>query len=68
MYIKLDSKIKSSNFHPKSRLLCICAFRRESILSNLYLPFVKLATIKFDEYSNDNTPLRAKFIAIRDYE
>jgi len=28
----------------------------------------KLATIKFDEYSNDNTPLRAKFIAIRDYE
>lgn len=28
----------------------------------------KLATIKFDEYSNDNTPLRAKFISIRDYE
>ncbi len=28
----------------------------------------KLATIKFDEYSNDNVPLRAKFIAIRDYE
>jgi ATP-dependent DNA ligase len=28
----------------------------------------KLATIKFDEYSNDNVPLRAKFISIRDYE
>lgn len=28
----------------------------------------KLATIKFDEYSNDNVPLRAKFIGIRDYE
>lgn len=28
----------------------------------------KLATIKFDEYSIDNIPLRAKFIAIRDYE
>lgn len=28
----------------------------------------KMATIKFDEYSNDNVPLRAKFIAIRDYE
>jgi len=28
----------------------------------------KLATIKFDEYSKDNVPLRAKFIAIRDYE
>ena len=28
----------------------------------------KLATIKFDEYSEDNIPLRAKFISIRDYE
>ena len=28
----------------------------------------KLATISFDEYSQDNIPLRAKFIAIRDYE
>jgi hypothetical protein len=28
----------------------------------------KLATIKFDEYSKDGIPLRAKFIAIRDYE
>ena len=28
----------------------------------------KMATIKFDEYSNNNVPLRAKFIAIRDYE
>lgn len=28
----------------------------------------KMATIKFDEYSNDNTPLRAKFITIRNYE
>lgn len=28
----------------------------------------KMATIKFDEYSNENVPLRAKFIAIRDYE
>lgn len=28
----------------------------------------KLATIKFDEFSRDNVPLRAKFISIRDYE
>ncbi len=28
----------------------------------------KFATIKFDEYSNENVPLRAKFITIRDYE
>lgn len=28
----------------------------------------KLATIKFDEFSRDQVPLRAKFIAIRDYE
>lgn len=28
----------------------------------------KLATIKFDEYSKIGIPLRAKFIAIRDYE
>ena len=28
----------------------------------------KMATISFDEYSSDNTPLRAKFITIRDYE
>ena len=25
-------------------------------------------TISFDDYSNDNIPLRAKFINIRDYE
>lgn len=28
----------------------------------------KLATISFDEYSEDNIPLRAKFVTIRDYE
>jgi DNA ligase-1 len=28
----------------------------------------KLATIKFDEYSQDQIPLRAKFITIREYE
>jgi DNA ligase-1 len=28
----------------------------------------KMATISFDEYSNDNIPLRAKFITIRNYE
>jgi hypothetical protein len=28
----------------------------------------KYATIKFDEYSNEQVPLRAKFITIRDYE
>jgi hypothetical protein len=28
----------------------------------------KLATISFDEYSQDNIPLRPKFITIRDYE
>jgi hypothetical protein len=28
----------------------------------------KLATISFDEYSQDKIPLRAKFISIRDYE
>lgn len=28
----------------------------------------KLATISFDEYSEDNIPLRAKFITIRNYE
>jgi DNA ligase-1 len=28
----------------------------------------KLATIKFDEYSKDGIPLRAKFICIRNYE
>jgi hypothetical protein len=28
----------------------------------------KMATISFDDYSNDNIPLRSKFITIRDYE
>lgn len=28
----------------------------------------KMATVKFDEYSKDGTPLRAKFVCIRDYE
>jgi hypothetical protein len=28
----------------------------------------KMATIKYDDLSENKTPLRAKFIAIRDYE
>ena len=28
----------------------------------------KMGTVKFDEFSKDGTPLRAKFITLRDYE
>ncbi len=38
----------------------------EEDFDNLYKG--KLATISFDDYSEDLVPLRAKFISIRDYE
>lgn len=38
----------------------------EEDFDNLYKG--KLATISFDDYSEDLVPLRAKFITIRDYE